>query len=151
MLDIYLDKLYRYPRIQECVSVAVPFKKGELKSISEIAVLQNGKECIIQPEVTSSYDDGSVKFLFISFMADLPANKRTKVILSVSSEEYDKAVEASKLSYDNPIEKDVNVHKAAVCVKKTEAGYTVNSGELEFDVSDNSESIFTRLVDGRKI
>ena len=27
MLDIYLDKLYRYPRIQECVSVAVPFKK----------------------------------------------------------------------------------------------------------------------------
>lgn len=151
MLDIYLDKLYRYPRIQECVSVAVPFKKGELKSISEIAVLQNGKECIIQPEVTSSYDDGSVKFLFISFMADLPANKRTKVILSVSSEEYDKAVEASKLSYDNTIEKDVNVHKAAVCVKKTEAGYTVNSGELEFDVSDNSESIFTRLVDGRKI
>ncbi len=151
MLDIYLDKLYRYPRIQECVSVAVPFKKGELKSISEIAVLQNGKECIIQPEVTSSYDDGSVKFLFISFMADLPANKRTKVILSVSSEEYDKAVEASKLSYDNPIEKDVNVHKAEVCVKKTEAGYTVNSGELEFDVSDNSESIFTKLVDGRKI
>lgn len=151
MLDIYLDKLYRYPRIQECVSVAVPFKKGELKSISEIAVLQNGKECIIQPEVTSSYDDGSVKFLFISFMADLPANKRTKVILSVSSEEYDKAVEASKLSYDNPIEKDENVHKAEVCVKKTEAGYTVNSGELEFDVSDNSESIFTRLVDGRKI
>jgi hypothetical protein len=151
MLDIYLDKLYRYPRIQECVSVAVPFKKGELKSISEIAVLQNGKECIIQPEVTSSYDDGSVKFLFISFMADLPANKRTKVILSVSSEEYDKAVEASKLSYDNPIEKAENVHKAEVCVKKTEAGYTVNSGELEFDVSDNSESIFTRLVDGRKI
>lgn len=150
MLDIYLDKLYRYPRIQECVSVAVPFKKGELKSISEIAVLQNGKECVIQPEVTSSYDDGSVKFLFISFMADLPANKRTKVILSVSSEEYDKAVEASKLSYDNPIEKDVNVHKAEACVKKTEAGYTVNSGELEFDVSDNSESIFTRLVDGRK-
>lgn len=151
MLDIYLDKLYRYPRIQECVSVAVPFKKGELKSISEIAVLQNGKECIIQPEVTSSYDDGSVKFLFISFMADLPANKRTKVILSVSSEEYDKAVEASKLSYDNPIVKDVNVQKAEACVKKTEAGYTVNSGELEFDVSDNSESIFTRLVDGRKI
>lgn len=151
MLDIYIDKLYRYPRIQECVSVAVPFKKGELKSISEIAVLQNGKECVIQPEVTSSYDDGSVKFLFISFMADLPANKRTKVILSVSSEEYDKAVEASKLSYDNPIENAENVHKAAVCVKKTEAGYTVNSGELEFDVSDNSESIFTRLVDGRKI
>lgn len=150
MLDIYIDKLYRYPRIQECVSVAVPFKKGELKSISEIAVLQNGKECVIQPEVTSSYDDGSVKFLFISFMADLPANKRTKVILSVSSEEYDKAVEASKLSYDNPVEKAENVHKAAVCVKKTEAGYTVNSGELEFDVSDNSESIFTRLVDGRK-
>ena len=151
MLDICIDKLYRYPRIQECISVAVPFKKGELKSISEIAVLQNGKECIIQPEVTSSYDDGSVKFLFINFMADLPANKRTKVILSVSSEEYDKAVEASKLSYDNPIEKAENVHKAEVCVKKTEAGYTVNSGELEFDVSDNSESIFTRLVDGRKI
>ena len=53
MIDIYFDKLYRYPRIQECVSIAVPFKKGELKDISEVAVLQNGRECVIQPRVTA--------------------------------------------------------------------------------------------------
>ena len=28
MVDIFFDKLYRYPRINECVSIAVPFAKG---------------------------------------------------------------------------------------------------------------------------
>ena len=65
MIDIYFDKLYRYPRIQECVSIAVPFKKGELKDISEVAVLQNGRECVIQPRVTAWHNDGSVKYLLL--------------------------------------------------------------------------------------
>lgn len=176
MLDIYFDKLYRYPRIQECVNIAVPFKKGELKSISDIAILQNGRECLIQPEVTARYDDGSVKFLFVNFMADLPANKRAKVVLSVSKEEYEKAVEYSKVSVKtvdksqtakenvdknkiaesmykagDKITDDKVLSEAVACIKKTDNGYKVNSGELEFEVSDNSESIFTSLVDGRKI
>ncbi len=180
MIDIYFDKLYRYPRIQECVNIAVPFKKGELKSTSEIAIFQNGRECLVQPEVTAKYDDESIKFLFVSFMVDLPANKCTKVVLSVSKEEYEKAAEASKMYVDKNgkqfdksqivpenVDKSIiskqaynNEHKiindkalseAVVCIKKTNTGYKVNSGELEFDVSDNSESIFTKLVDGRKI
>ena len=95
MIDIYFDKLYRYPRIQECVSIAVPFKKGELKDISEVAVLQNGRECVIQPRVTAWHNDGSVKYLFISFMADLPANKRAKLILVTDKKEYDDGIKAS--------------------------------------------------------
>lgn len=139
MIDIYFDKLYRYPRIQECVSIAVPFKKGELKDISQVAILQNGRECLIQPKVTSEYDDGSVRFLFVDFMADLPANKSTKVVLVTNKEEYNKA-------------KDT-VRAAGSCeaiVMETDNGFSVKCGELEYEVANNSESIFTKVSDGRR-
>lgn len=125
MIDIYFDKLYRYPRIQECVSIAVPFKKGELKDISEVAVLQNGRECVIQPRVTAWHNDGSVKYLFISFMADIPANKRAKLILVTDKKEYDDGIKASIqcqsiISTDNKMQHMYTELEAArVSVEKT--------------------------------
>ena len=41
MVDIFFDKLYRYPRINECVSIAVPFAKGELYNTDNISIVQN--------------------------------------------------------------------------------------------------------------
>lgn len=63
MVDIFFDKLYRYPRINECVSIAVPFAKGELYNTDNISIVQNKRKCIIQPKVTAEYDDGSIKYL----------------------------------------------------------------------------------------
>lgn len=156
MIDIYFDKLYRYPRIQECVSIAVPFKKGELKDISEVAVLQNGRECVIQPRVTAWHNDGSVKYLFISFMADLPANKRAKLILVTDKKEYDDGIKASIqcqsiISTDNKMQYMYTEPEAArVSVEKTKKGYKVDSGAIRYEVADDSESIFTNVYDGRK-
>lgn len=156
MIDIYFDKLYRYPRIQECVSIAVPFKKGELKDISEVAVLQNGRECVIQPRVTAWHNDGSVKYLFISFMADLPANKRAKLILVTDKKEYDDGIKASIqcqsiISTDNKMQHMYTEPEAArVSVEKTKKGYKVDSGAIRYEVADDSESIFTNVYDGRK-
>ena len=145
MIDIYFDKLYRYPRIQECVSIAVPFKKGELKDISEVAVLQNGRECVIQPRVTAWHNDGSVKYLFISFMADLPANKRAKLILVTDKKEYDDGIKASIqcqsiISTDNKMQHMYTEPEAArVSVEKTKKGYKVDSGAIRYEVADDSQ------------
>jgi len=46
MVDIFFDKLYRYPRINECVSIAVPFAKGELYNTDNISIVQNKRKCI---------------------------------------------------------------------------------------------------------
>lgn len=61
MIKVFFDKLYRYPRVAEPCSVAVPFKKGELRSLDGIAVIQDGKALPVQPKVTSRHDDGSVR------------------------------------------------------------------------------------------
>ena len=50
MVDIFFDKLYRYPRINECVSIAVPFAKGELYNTDNISIVQNKRKCIIADE-----------------------------------------------------------------------------------------------------
>ncbi len=180
MVDIYFDKLYRYPRIQECVNIAVPFRKGALNDISQIAILQNGKQCLIQPEVTARHDDGSVKFLFVRFMADIPANKRTRVVLAVSKDEYEDAMSASRTSTvstsasfktlhdgedvakNDSLLTTVSVNNIAgnvnnssgnslLSVEKLDNGFKVNCKELKYEVTNNSENIFTKLDDGRKI
>lgn len=131
MINIYFDKLYRYERKQECCSVAIPFKKGELKDCSRVAVLQDGKATMVQPKVTSAYDDGSVRYLFVRFLADLPANK------------------GAVLQFDG--HSDVLNSDDGIVVEKTENGYFVNCAGMEFAVENNSEHVFKMLDDGRKI
>lgn len=133
MIEIYCDKLYRYPRIQEPLSVAVPFKKGECKDIHNFAVLQDGKPVMIQPKVTSKYSDGSIRYLFLRFLADLPANRSAKLVLET---DFKKSVYAPA---DNE-----------VCVEDIKDGYKVNTKVLEFCVKNNSSSIFEYVKDKYK-
>lgn len=69
------DKLYRYDRLQEPAGIALPFKEGELKTADRIAITQNGRKCMVQPKVTSKHADGSIRYLYVDFLADIPANK----------------------------------------------------------------------------
>ncbi|MGN0317520.1 MAG: beta-L-arabinofuranosidase domain-containing protein [Lachnospira sp.] len=131
MVEISFDKLYRYPRLQECADIAVPFKEGELKDIGRIAVLQDGKPCLVQPKVTSRHADGSVRYLFVRFMADLPANEGTRVLLDVDS--------------------DLKADMPGTVVDEKADGFFVNLSGMEFSVKNNSSSIFEMVSDGRVI
>ena len=77
-MNIYFDKLYRYDRLSEPAGIAIPFREGELKDMGKIAIMQNDRPCMIQPKVTSRHADGSVRYLYIDFLADIPANKNIK-------------------------------------------------------------------------
>ncbi len=130
MFNLYLDKLYRYPRVKENVSVAVPFAKGELKNLEHLAIFQDDRPVMIQPKATSVYDDGSIRYLFVRFMADIPANKGTRLICDIDS--------------------DVVNTDTGMEVNKIENGYLVNTGALKFSVKNNSSFIFDMVDDGRK-
>ena len=43
MIDIFVDKLYRYDRIEEPCFVAVPVKEGELRDADRVRVYQEGR------------------------------------------------------------------------------------------------------------
>lgn len=130
MIDIYFDKLYRYPRNEEHCFIAIPVKKGELKSLSKVAVLQNGQPIPMQGKVTSLHEDGSIRYMFLRFMADLPADSKALVQCNFQSE--------------------VKSDYCGMSIEESESGIAANCDGLTFQLKNNSTSIFHQLNDGNK-
>ena len=74
MITLKFEKLYNRDRIAQPCFVSVPLAPGVLKEIDRVSLKQNGKLLPVQKKVLSSYPDGSVRFLFLRFLADIPAN-----------------------------------------------------------------------------
>lgn len=130
-MDIFFDKLYRYDRLQEPVGVALPFAKGKLSTLDNISIVQDGKALMIQPKVTSRHNDGSIRYAYVDFLADLPANKGAK----------------AELLLDGSNKNDCT----GIVIENTGDGFFVNLGNTLFSVKNNSESIFDMVDDGRKV
>lgn len=130
MVEIYFDKLYRYPRIAEPCSIAIPVREGELKNAENVCVTQDGKALPVQAKVTSRHADGSVRYLFVRFMADLPANKGTSVFCDFDG-------------------KDRSTERG-VLINETSGGIEVDTGSIKFSVENNSSGIFKQIDDGNK-
>lgn len=128
-MDIKFRKLYRYERLREHCQIAIPYAKGALTQETKVQVLQSGQCMPSQKKVTSRYEDGSIRYLFVRFLANLPAND--KAVLQVESD-CDKICEYKEIK-----------------VTATEGGYQVKAG-VDFAVSHNTENIFDWLSDGRK-
>ena len=124
-VDIFIDKLYRSPRIAEPCYIGIPVKAGTLMDTERVVVFQEGKPIPVQKKITSIHKDGSVRFLFLRFLADLPANKGTQLVCDMDSD----AVPAA-----------TNLR-----VVKLENGIAVDTGVLSFEVKNGSSSIFTSL------
>lgn len=131
MIELYFDKLYRYDRKAEHSYVAIPLKKGALTSTDNVAVLQDGQAVPSQCKVTSYHDDGSIRYLFVRFMADLPGNKKAVLHCDVNS--------SKKSDY------------CGIHIEKKERGYFVSADGLEFEVADDSGNIFRYLKAGEKV
>lgn len=124
-IDIFVDKLYRNPRLAEPCFIGIPVKAGTLMNTDRVVVFQEGKPLPIQKKVTSTHKDGSVRFLFLRFLADLPANKGTQLVCDMDSD----AVPAT----------------TGLQVTKLEKGIAVDTGALSFEVQNGSNSIFANL------
>lgn len=128
-MDIKFPKLYRYDRNYEHCSIAIPFAKGCMQDIDAIHIYQNDRLVPSQKKITALYEDGSVKYAFVRFVADLPANKGAKLECRI----------------DESIKEDYK----GIVLEKKDGSIKVNAG-VDFLVSDNSNSLFTWLCDGRK-
>ena len=114
MIEINFDKLYRYPRIAEPCTICIPVEKGKIYSKDNVCVMQDGKPVPTQAKVTSRYDDTSIRYLFVRFMADLPANKGTKVYCELDC-------------------KDVNDNPDILCTESS-TGIEVDTGALRLKI-----------------
>ncbi len=88
MIHIHFDKLYRYDRVQEPCFLAVPFKKGVLYDKDKIVIASGSHETDFQAKVTGRWDDGSIRWLFTRFQADIPANGTAEYKLFLDRNEF---------------------------------------------------------------
>ena len=133
MITLRFDKLYAKERIARPCYASIPFAKGELVKEENVTFYQNEKQLKQQKRVLSRYPDGSIRYLFVRFLADIPANKGTEVLCDISGEKRYVDVEAHKNVTDIQCEKQDN-------------GYCVTNDLLEFSVVDNAGYLFHEIV-----
>ncbi len=121
-IALNFEKLYRYPRIGEPCYVGIPVKEGVLQDVARVAVFQNDNQVPVQAKVTSRYKDGSVRFAFVRFFADLPANKGAVLYCDLDC--------SDAISHDS------------MNMIADEAGIAIDTGELQLKVANNSDSVF---------
>ena len=134
LIDVMFDKLYRYDRIAEPCGVCIPVAKGKLYNTDNVSIFQNGVKLPSQTKTTSRYTDGSVRYMYVRFQADLPGNKGTILKLSLDGKD------------------GVSEKPDCMKIKVTDemGGYTVDTGVLKFSVRDESDCIFDSVQDGYK-
>lgn len=133
-MEVKFPKLYRYDRLREHCHVAIPFAKGELTDAELLQIYQDGRLMPSQKKVTSKYSDGSIRYLFVRFLADLPGNAKA-------------VLEAQKISAPEPQQ---NEEKADALQIETKGQSIHVKGSLEFSVSNHGTTIFDYLKDGRR-
>ena len=176
MINLNLEKLYRYPRNMEPMWVAVPVKRGRLGDASQVCVYDGDERLTSQTKVTSRYDDGSIRFLFTRFEGNLPGNAGKKFELFLDDEDLKASGRKSDISDEkNPDSKnaDNNSHNmnssgnrgssdnvnnigikadsAAVSTVYNTDGFTVDTGAVSFTVKNYSQGLFESLSYGDKL
>lgn len=144
-IEIFIDKLYRYDRTNEHCFIGFPLKKGLVRHESDLMIKdpKSGLYCPTQVKATSRYDDGSVRFIFIRFLADIPANEKCRFICEI-----DKAgstdIDRSMSSY------------APVELTRTPQGFKLSTvddvtGEaFTIALADNTESLIDSVHFGKR-
>ncbi len=126
MNKLYFEKLSAFDRIKEPCSIAIPFPQGEIFDLDNLSVADDNGQVLSQAEATALWKDGSVKWAFVNFFADLPANKGKTYYCKPIKE---------KMDYDNikfiHQEKVIVVDAGKITVKLNEKGSIFNSIQSE--------------------
>ena len=155
MIELKFEKLYNRDRISQPCFVSVPLASGVLQNQSYVTIWQNGKERPVQTKVLSRYPDGSVRYLLVRFLADIPANRAATVELEFSDGdrkqqymETDGKKEKEASGYAADIEaragKSESMSGMVRCCP-LEEGYQVSTGTLEFIVKNSSLGLFEQV------
>lgn len=130
MVKLTFEKLSRYERRDEPCTVAVPFQAGELVDASKFLIMDGENPIPTQNKVTAKWKDGSIKWLFVNFLANLPGN-------------------AGK-SFCGEIGDRVSpVPDKPVIIKLDENQCVIESGELHIELNSSAKSgIFNRIKYG---
>ncbi len=142
-MKIYFDKLYKDDRIKELCGICVPFGKGTLKKedIDTVTILDKNRRVPAQTMVTSTWEDGSVRYIYTNFLADLPGNKGKELLLTYKGDkDFDLAKTAAE---DKSFTDSIRVFKKSDVI-------SVDNGIIRLSVKNGSNELFeTFMYDGK--
>lgn len=155
MFTLRFDKLYSKDRVMQPCYVSIPLTKGELFDKDQVCLWQNGKVLPVQSRVLSGYQDGSVRYLFLRFLADIPANKGAEVLCDLKGEGLKKEAASApgvkKEGCEKEKEEVSGKDDGKMSCHRTKDGYAVSTGKLSFLVEDEGSSLFTQVESGAKV
>ena len=134
-MKIFFDKLYKDDRQNELCGICVPFKKGVMDKdrLATLTILDGNEPVPIQSEITSTWEDGSVRFLFAHFLATLPGSRKKEFELTFRGEESSDGKACDAKCPEIP-------GKISVCEKDNTIEIT--NGLLNFSVASGSDRLF---------
>ena len=127
MVNLTFEKIYKDERSYEPCSIAIPFAKGECPSVDSLMVSREKHGFLTQSKVTSRWEDGSVRWAHLYFLANLPGNQQ--ITYSVDHSTY-------------PIE-----NQKPIKVMKNEVNeWNVDNGIINFATATKQQGLFSHLT-----
>ncbi len=135
-MKIYFDKLYKDERKDELCGLCVPFAKGVMpqENIDSIRVMDGSRSLRTQSLVTSRWEDNSVRYLYLRFLADLPGN----------------AAKELTLTYGDETEPESESEIDRIRISEEDGSLSVNNGVITFTVNSSSDRLFESFFFGEK-
>lgn len=122
-----------YDRDREPVSVAIPVARGQMSDGASLRILDGDRELPRQVKVTSTWEDGSVRWLMAHLMPDLPGDRGHRLVYATEG--------SANLAAD-----------VAVRVEALDGGVTIDTGLLQFAISGESGPLFGHVtLDGKPV
>ncbi len=129
---LHFPRLYNHERRAEPCFISLPFTQGAFPKQKQVHIIDQGVELFSQSRALATYPDGSVKYLFVRFQADLPANRGKDLDIQIS---------------DRPLP-EMN----GIRITREGNLLRVDGGSegLTFTLHEGSASLMDSLCDGRK-
>lgn len=89
MISLNFEKIYAKDRINEPCCVGIPIPKGKVFNINKISIKDSDKNAVpCQLSATGFWEDGSIKWLFARFYANIKANMSAQYFVDINSHEF---------------------------------------------------------------
>lgn len=134
MSTLYFEKISKFDRKAEPVTVSIPFARGKLKDPACLVIRDGDAFLPLQARPLARWEDGSIKWVLVHFQPDLPGNLDKTLRFGIAEEPL-------------PIEPSVRVRAT-----ETTAGVWVDSGPLSFLIPNVGFMPVTKVtLNGKKL
>jgi len=131
VVPLAVNNPHSCPAEQWPITTGIPFPQGQLGSIDHVRLTDGGREVPAQVRLTARWLDGSVKWILVTFFANVPAGGRAEYELQYGSD-----VRRA------PLERALKATRSA-------EGVTIDTGDLRFRIDPHGNLTDFRCGDQR--